>query len=63
MRPWVLMFPSFTGGVQDTTPPTWFTSKSRSPKEAAEALFETSVSARAAGVACAASVDFVYATK
>ena len=42
-----------TGGVQDTSPPTWFASKSRSPKETAETLFDTSVSARAAAVVCA----------
>ena len=54
---------SFSGGVQGTSPPTWFASKSRAPKETAETLFETSVSARAAGIARTASVDFVYTTQ
>ena len=49
-----------TGGAQDTSPPTWFASKSRSPMETAETLFEMSVSAKAAGVVCSASVDFVH---
>ncbi len=35
---------SFSGGAQDTSPPTWFASRSRSPKETADRLFETSVS-------------------
>ena len=55
-----MRFASLTGGAQDTPPLTWFASKPRSPKETAKALFETSVSARAAGVICSASVDFVY---
>ncbi len=47
------MAASPTGGVQDTSPLTWFASKSGSPKETAETLFDTSVSARATAVVCA----------
>ena len=58
----VSMPASISGGVQDTSPPTRFASKSRSPKETAETLFEKSVSARAVSVVCSASLDFVYTT-
>ncbi len=58
----VLMFTSPTCGVQDTSPPTWFAFKSRSPKETAETLFKMPVSARVAGVVCSIRVDFAYTT-
>ncbi len=42
---------SLSRGVKDTSSPSWYASKSRSPKETAETLFETSASAMAAGIA------------
>ncbi len=49
-----------TGGVHDTSPPTSFAYKSRSQKETAETLFETSVSLVTAGTVCSHSEDSVY---
>ncbi len=46
---------SYTGGAQDPSPPTWFASKTRSPKETAKTLVGTSASARAVGVVCSAT--------
>ncbi len=52
---------SLSGGVKDTSTPSWFAPKSRSPKETAETLFATSASAMAAGIALPRSQGHVVA--
>ena len=45
-----------------TSPPTWFASKSRSSKETAGTLFETSARLVAAGIVCSHSEDSMHET-
>ncbi len=61
LRPAQWPLASLSGGVKHTSTPSWFASKSRSPKETAETPFETSASAMAAGIALRRSQGHVDA--